>query len=1313
VWAVDVVAHELGHNFGSGHTHDCNWNPPIDSCVASSCYVQSYPRIGTILSYCHLTQYGTELRFHPRVATLIRSNAQNNLGSCVRTLDPSYSIDAASVFISVPAVGGQIEPNQQFSPEAIIRNTGATPLENIRVTFTINPLNDTTPIYTNSYVVTDVIAAGNTQTVNFNTTAIGQTGTYQATITVSAIGDNNVMNNRYSRPFEVTTPAVESLQLTYPNGNETFRVADEVIIRWTHSNVGQVMVQFSPDDGITWQLISTFQSAADDNIRWIVPAVSTAKGRVRIFSVTNSTVTDMSDGVFTISLDNDAQSLQFMNPASDTTISLPFIPKVKYRNNGITNLSTASVNLRMTWRANGVEVYNQTKSISLSAGESQIIDFPTIDQLPAGELLIQTRITSKGDRNPANDSLGRSFTVKDGINPPLALRASGMAGVVLLWWEKSSSQNITGYTLYRGTKPTELSPLAVSLPITMEAYTDDAVQNGVVYYYAVASERGNAKSVQSNITSAHPQIVSGYEFLNQPHPLVPENGITKVQNSVQFLWKHSTNAEWYQVQISGGNSMNNPVANLIVGSTNTAMATLNFGAQYSWRVRAFNHGLTSDWSEINTFVMGQSCAGNMLSIPLGTDNMNVPNFEWKNGGAITIEYWNYFTSSDLAQNKRTVLYSSQDIPGNRLGVFTPHSDGILYWDYGNLDVNGRITIDYHPFLDKWTHIAVVSNGTNFKAIYINGNLMASGTIADAATNIKGLQITPSGTNGGGKVDEVRIWKTVRTQEQIRSSMYRHLIPSQEPMLTNYWDFDETTGSTCKDAGLAHTDGTLTRAALRSVSEVAINCLAAAKLYAPRLISPAYNTTVSFSNLNLVWDSVATAQAYQVEISRTSGFIENETQRFNADTTRMHITSLAPQTEYYWRVRTISGNEITSWSSFGKFTTDKGCVNPVVMFNGGNSVLNQYFSFVGKAVTIEFWQKVDTSDLSEGSAFSIGQTDNIVNRFQAHLPWVDKMVYWDFGNTTTSGRMYTDYSPYLNKWTHVALTSDGESYKAIYFNGQQVAVSPITSVPDKLDYLWIGRLPQGSGTKARMSEFRIWNRTRTADELKANMYRRIESTPNLIGYWRMDEGNGSSVADASGRANNGVFFNELWGADALPFVQPSLTIHGVREVNQASMQSYYVPFKANTKYVWVVSGGEIIGGQGTNTVTVKWGMGIGGTVSVTTVENCAVETSIVVKLNPLVAVNEEMYESLVPCLMIRPNPAQENITLTYSIVEQETVRLEVTNTLGQIVITLPTQDRIIGIYTEKVSVEHLSSGLYFVKMYSNFGIVTMMPFMVVR
>ncbi len=113
-WSVMVVTHELGHNFGSPHTHACAWNSnntQIDDCgngdegdgvfdsdndgvADDGCYnpfaVPAQPRIipaggGTIMSYCHLESVGINLAlgFGQQPGDLIRGRVSG--AGCLST----------------------------------------------------------------------------------------------------------------------------------------------------------------------------------------------------------------------------------------------------------------------------------------------------------------------------------------------------------------------------------------------------------------------------------------------------------------------------------------------------------------------------------------------------------------------------------------------------------------------------------------------------------------------------------------------------------------------------------------------------------------------------------------------------------------------------------------------------------------------------------------------------------------------------------------------------------------------------------------------------------------------------------------------------------------------------------------------------------------------------------------------------------------------------------------------------------------------------------------------------------------------------
>lgn len=93
-WTINVISHEMGHNFGSPHTHNCNWpGGAIDGCeaVEGPCTRPPNADPGTIMSYCHLvTSVDLNLGFGPLPGNLIRNRYSN--ATCLENLSITSSI---------------------------------------------------------------------------------------------------------------------------------------------------------------------------------------------------------------------------------------------------------------------------------------------------------------------------------------------------------------------------------------------------------------------------------------------------------------------------------------------------------------------------------------------------------------------------------------------------------------------------------------------------------------------------------------------------------------------------------------------------------------------------------------------------------------------------------------------------------------------------------------------------------------------------------------------------------------------------------------------------------------------------------------------------------------------------------------------------------------------------------------------------------------------------------------------------------------------------------------------------------------------
>jgi hypothetical protein len=147
-----VVGHELGHNFGSPHTH-C-YSPTIDNCynLEAGCYagatscpaaatINGVPNVrGTLMSYCHvLGGCAAANVFHSRTVDLITNVITPRIGVCVfptitlptlSLLNPNHGLASGGTVLTLTGTGFQNGATVSFggTPAASVTFNNATQL---------------------------------------------------------------------------------------------------------------------------------------------------------------------------------------------------------------------------------------------------------------------------------------------------------------------------------------------------------------------------------------------------------------------------------------------------------------------------------------------------------------------------------------------------------------------------------------------------------------------------------------------------------------------------------------------------------------------------------------------------------------------------------------------------------------------------------------------------------------------------------------------------------------------------------------------------------------------------------------------------------------------------------------------------------------------------------------------------------------------------------------------------------------------------------------------------------------------------------
>ncbi len=125
---------------------------------------------------------------------------------------------------------------------------------------------------------------------------------------VIAITDaaNGATSDRSDAAF--TVQAAASLHLDSPNGGEVLAALSTQFIAWSAVGVSTVDVAYAAD-GVTFTRVASGVTASTGTLAWVVPSVPTTSARVRVSDAATGTLSDVSDGAFTVTVATAAAQL--------------------------------------------------------------------------------------------------------------------------------------------------------------------------------------------------------------------------------------------------------------------------------------------------------------------------------------------------------------------------------------------------------------------------------------------------------------------------------------------------------------------------------------------------------------------------------------------------------------------------------------------------------------------------------------------------------------------------------------------------------------------------------------------------------------------------------------------------------------------------------------------------------------------------------------------------------------------------------------------------------------------------------------------
>ena len=183
----------------------------------------------------------------------------------------------------------------------------------------------------------------------------------------------------------------------------------------------------------------------------------------------------------------------------------------------------------------------------------------------------------------------------------------------------------------------------------------------------------------------------------------------------------------------------------------------------------------------------------------------------------------------------------------------------------------------------------------------------------------------------------------------------------------------------------------------------------------------------------------------------------------------------------------------------------------------------------KGITVEAWVWYDRFDWwSRIIDFANGS--HAENILFANEGTTNNLVFQVYQGTTAQSITAPGVLE-TGKWMHLAATIDESGHATLYKNGEVIKTGSVhlpKTINRTKNYIARSNWSNDKYFQGKISDVRIWKTSRTAEDIKNNMYLQLRGQEvGLVGYWRLGAIGEGKVVDFSSNGQDGTVYGDAY------------------------------------------------------------------------------------------------------------------------------------------------------------------------------------------